>query len=289
MALPLTVSDSGDASLSADDLKILARIADTEAGLCLTEGHVSHIEGRLRGRMNDLGLPDLTAYCRYLDAEGGAEERKHYIHHLLTHTTSFFRDVAQHDWLALEGMQLLFDSNPGRVEPLQIWSAACSSGEELYSALILAADASERMSARWMTGNGIGTDISSDVIEKAQTAVYTREAIATMPEELRPKYLLQGKRDPDSIRVVPEIRGRAKWQLANLTRPETYAFCSADLVLLRNVLIYFSNETQQQVMGNVVARMRPGGILLTGPNESTLARATGLSTIRPTIYRKDPA
>ncbi|MEM7189720.1 MAG: CheR family methyltransferase, partial [Pseudomonadota bacterium] len=92
---------------------------------------------------------------------------------------------------------------------------------------------------------------------------------------------------PRTIRIADSIRRRCYWQVANLIRPQSFPQTSADIILVRNVLIYFPVSAQAKVMRDIIGRLRPGGLLLTGPNESSIARAAGLTTLRPTIHRKD--
>ena len=97
---------------------------------------------------------------------------------------------------------------------------------------------------------------------------------------------MTSKKGDGRHRIVPDLRERASWRIGNLTTGEGLEGISADVIFLRNVLIYFDEENRKKVIENVYRRLRPGGYLLTGHTEAAHARRDGLEVIRPSIYRK---
>lgn len=285
MQKPLAVGPSGAPSIGPRDIDRLAAISDREAGISLGQDKVEFLINRLGRRISALGFNGFTPYCDLLEQPGSNAERRAFIEAITTHTTSFFREKLQYDWMLQSGFRELWNIGAGHSRHMAIWSAACSTGQELYSALI----ASQHARARNFPGmrfRGIGTDLSRRVVQKAETAVYVEEEIAGIPREMRPSCLLTSKSGDGRYRIVPELRRLTEWRTANLTAIGTLAGIEADIIMLRNVLIYFDEETQNRVIANVLSCLRPGGYLLTGHSETAHPRTHGLDVIRPTIYRK---
>lgn len=277
-ALPRRISDS--------EIAALAKIAHREAGIVISAQKTEFMMARLNRRLSELGIQNFGLYFELLESHEGAEERRRFVEALTTHTTSFFREGAQYDWLLQTGLPELIAQGAGRDRDLVIWSAACSTGPELYSAMMTATMAGEA-SPGGIRVRGLGTDISRPVLVQAARAIYPVEEIAGIPPALRPKFLLSSKNGGGEVRIVPEMRRRTEWKLNNLSQRGGQPDVMADVAFLRNVLIYFDQGTRTIVLGNVLDRLRPGGFLLTGHSETSEARLSGLTVIRPSIYRKE--
>jgi chemotaxis protein methyltransferase CheR len=273
------------ASIDPASLAVFSRLADRLGGLSIGPGKEDFLVARLRHRLSALGLEDLAAYAAHLQSPAGAAEATPFIEALTTHTTRFFRERVQYDWLRDAGLPSLETRGAGLSRDLVIWSAACSTGQELYSAMMTAASLGLRDGAE-LRLRGVGTDLSQVVLATAGRAVYTTEEIADIPLELRRRFLLSARDDSDRVRIGPDLRRRARWAQANLADATTLPPLTADIAMLRNVLIYFDAPTRDRVLRNVIARIGQGGYLLTGHSETIDARAYGLTAIRPSIYRK---
>ncbi len=279
-------SVAGPRTVPAEALDILAAIAAREAGLLIGPDKSDFLIARLQGQVARLGLGDLTAYARHLAVPAHGLDRRHFVEALTTHTTSFFRETRQFDWLLAEGLGRLAARGVGRDRPLDVWSAACSSGQELYSALMALA-AADLGGGRAPRIAGLGTDLSRPVLRRAERAIYSREEIAGIPEALRRRFLLVARGDPDCFRVAPDLRRLAQWRRANLTEGSSLAGLDVDVAFLRNVLIYFDGATKDRVLRNVLARLRGGGYLLTGHSEAIDWARYGLRALGPSIYEKE--
>jgi chemotaxis protein methyltransferase CheR len=269
--------------IASRDLGRLSGIADTEAGIQLGSEKADFVVSRVGPRLGQLGMIDFGEYCDLLESPSGKDEVRVFLEAIATHTTSFFREKGQFDWLLETGFAQLRDRKSGEIT---IWSAACSTGQELYTAII----AADRAAATTLPGlrvKGIGTDLSREVVQTAKRAVYSSAEVAGIPADLRPDSLLSSKSGDGRCRIVPRIRERTEWRLGNLTKRETLSQINADIAFLRNVLIYFDEETQVDVLRNVVSRIKPGGFLMTGHSETSQVRQLGLTVIKPTIYRKE--
>ncbi|WP_299822361.1 protein-glutamate O-methyltransferase CheR [uncultured Jannaschia sp.] len=270
-------------SLRPDDIRQLVALARAVTGITLSESKTDFLMGRLGRRLAARGLTSYADYCRLLTND--ATERVAFGEALTTHTTSFFREKAQYDWLLAEGLPELDGSGRLKGRDLVIWSAACSTGQEGYSALMVAHQARDR-GMRTINPRLIGTDISRPVVGHARQAVYSRAETDGIPPALRPRFLLSSKTANDVHRIVPELREQSSWRTANLLTGEGLDGIAADVVFLRNVLIYFDAEIRGRVIDAVYRRLRTGGFLMTGHTEASHARRDGLELVRPSIYRK---
>ncbi len=265
------------------DIADLARKPYRLTGIALSERKGEVLVARLGRRLNARGISDWASY-RALLAED-ADEQTAFAEAMTTHTTSFFRERAQYDWLLNEGVVELYPHPWGLGRELVFWSAACSTGQEGYTALLVADQARER--GLWeMKTRLVGTDLSRPVLKVAAQAIYPTSQIESIPAGLRPRVLLSSRNGDGRHRIVPELRRRAAWRQANLVTGIGLDGVAADVMSLRNVLIYFDAETRSKVLDNVFARLRVGGVLLVGHTEAAHARRDGLEIVRPSIYRK---
>ena len=280
---PLQVQPRPAVAPSAEDVAGLAAWARRLTGITLRDRKAEFLSARLGKRLAAHGLADWGAYRRIL-AEDPVEQVA-FSEALTTHTTSFFREKAQYDWLLEEGFPALLGASAGRRREIAIWSAACSTGQEGWTALMVA----EQARLRGQTGleaRLIGTDLSRPVLRTAAQAIYPEAQIEGIPTALRPRVLLSSKVGERRYRIVPELRRRATWRQVNLASGDGLDGISADVVFLRNVLIYFDHEVRKTVIDNVFRRLNPGGFLLVGHTEAGHVRRDGLDSVRPSILRK---
>jgi len=251
-------------------------------GISLDERKTDFLLGRLNRR---LAFNGLNSYSEYIElVKKDAAEKLAFAEALTTHTTSFFREKLQYDWLMNEGLPELCRGTK-KSDDLTVWSAACSTGQEGYSALFVLHQFFDN-TPHCSNFRVIGTDISRPVIRRAATAVYSGREVADIPTELRRKFLMESVKSPDVFRIVPELRKQTKWKKANLATTEGLDGISADIVFLRNVLIYFDPGTRETIIDNIYRRLRPGGFFFTGHTEASQVRREGLEVIRPSIFRK---
>ena len=210
------------------------------------------LETRLRKRVRTLGMASLAAYCKYVDTPQGREEEwPNFIDAITTHKTDFFREPAHFEYLiesSVPELDRLFGAGTRR--PLLLWSSACSTGEKPYTlAMVLSAFAPPRQEAT-ISGSGHRTSRSRS-LKRPRRAVYPETAVRTLPDALRRPYFLRSRNQEQKlVRVVPEIRARVEFRQLNLMDAE-YGFREPfDVVLCRNVMIYFDRATQQKVLNS---------------------------------------
>lgn len=283
---PVAAPAPKPAPISPADLHIFARLAADEGGLHIGQDKIDFLVARLSGQLTRLGFESFSDYASHLRGSGSSADKRLFIEALTTHTTSFFRERPQYDWLRETGLPSLFEEGAGTRRSLEIWSAACSTGAELYSALMLVG--AERAPGQPpLLVRGTGTDLSHAILKRGKLAVYVREEIEGIPVELRRRFLLSARDGADRFRIGPDLRNQTRWAQANLTSASDLSGINADVAFLRNVLIYFDGPTRDRVLRNVISRIAPGGYLLTGHSETIDGRQYGLTPLRPSIYHKE--
>ena len=273
------------ASLSEKNFNDLAGAIKSVCGINLPPSKKMLLEGRLRKRLRHLGMNSFQEYCRYLfEQDGFSVERQSIIDLVTTNKTDFFRESRQFEFLSqyiLPEIQQL--SPPGRNQRLTAWSAGCSTGEEAYTLVMVIKEFVESNQA--LDFSVFATDISTEVLTKAKVGVYPHEGIEMMPITLRKKYLLKNKKK-NLIRVAPEVRKHAHFRYLNLL-DTSYEFEQLfHLVFCRNVIIYFTKDSQKKIIENIYRHILPGGYLFMGHSETLSGLNLPLEHITTNIYRK---
>jgi chemotaxis protein methyltransferase CheR len=172
---------------------------------------------------------------------------------------------------------------PGRAmdHPFRVWSAASSSGEEAYTIAMELAE-TLGLGVPWEV---VGSDISARVLQRAKAATYSVER-ARLPEQYLRKYCLKGIGDQRGLlRIQRPLRARVSFLSVALhdTLPQLGRF---DVVFLRNVLIYFSPQTRQEVIERIEPLIVPNGYLLVSHSENLQGTKHGFASVKPSVYRK---
>lgn len=263
----------------------LSKIAFDYGGLSIQPEKTEFFSQRLARRLGQAGVASYDDYIALLQSAKGAAERKRLVEALTTHTTSFFREEGHYKFLLDTGFPELVKKGAGREYSMRIWSAACSTGAELYSAMITVAEY-KKAAESVLRVEAIGTDISRPILKRASWAVYDNSEISGLSEERRKQFLLRDKSGAPRFRIVPELRNMCTWSMLNLTETAPSAPSSVSVAFLRNVLIYFDKETQDRVVDTVVNSLSPGGYLMVGHAESLSTPPSTLQKVGPSVYQK---
>lgn len=235
--------------------------------------------GRLRSRMRKLDLDSYESYLDYL--KKNKDENKLLTNAITTNETYFYRTPRIWDYISDDFLPDWHDRNSGQT--LRIWSAASSTGEEAHTLGIVLQQFKENNLA--FNYQILGTDIAPRVVEHASRGVYTGRSIERFREvkpELFSKYMTGD--DEKGFSVVPKIRKQISFDVFNLF-DSSGKQPKHDLVLLRNVLIYFTKIDQALVMANLHKRLAPRGIAIIGESETLNNLNTAFESVNPTIYR----
>ena len=253
---------------------------EQSCGIVLGDNKQYLVSSRLGHLMEREGIKDLGELVYRVQQPGGQRLRGMVIEAMTTNETQWFRDT--YPFTILQDTLLPEFVKRGQ-QQLRIWSAACSSGQEVYS-LSIALEEYRARGAR-IEAEIVGTDISPAMIAQAKEAKYPASTINRgLSPERRDRYF---QPSGESWVVRPEIRRRGQFMVHNLL--DSYASLGRfDIIFCRNVLIYFSATSRENILNRMIQQMRPGGYLIVGASES-LARHTGdLQMIRShggVIYR----
>jgi len=260
-------------TLSEAEFGEFQRMIFDVAGIHMAASKRTMVAGRLAKRLKALQLASYAEYWQYLRRD--PVEKQTAVDLLTTNETYFFREPRHFDFLRNTIL-------PGhsRQQPFRLWSAACSSGEEPYTAAMVLAQVLGK--AGW---DILASDISTQVLAQARTGRYPMARAEKIPQELLKNYCLRGVGAAEgAFMVEPSIRSRVDFRQINLNikLPEVGSF---DVIFLRNVMIYFNTETKQQIVARLVARLKPGGYLIIGHSETLNGFQNGLKAVMPSVYR----
>jgi chemotaxis protein methyltransferase CheR len=246
------------------------------AGISLTPAKKTLVSGRLAKRLQQHRLDSFGAYFALLASGRAPDEVQAAVDLLTTNETYFFREPGH-----FEQLRELATAARQRPGTFRAWSAACSSGEEPYSIAMVLAECLG--GAAWEV---LGTDISTRVLHAAATGHYPMERARHIPPAYLKRYCLKGiDTQQGTLLVARSLRQRVHFQHANLNRdlPRLGQF---DVIFLRNVMIYFNDETKRQVVARILPLLKPGGHFYVGCSESLNDITDALAPLGPSSYRK---
>lgn len=266
------------AQLSERSFDMVAELFERESGIRLSPAKRPLVAGRLSKLAARRGLPSVDAYVTQLLQGHDAQELIAVVDALTTNETYFFREPKHFEFLAARLADM------PAATPLRVWSAASSSGEEGYSIAMLLADVLGEQ-GRWEV---LGTDLSSAMVAAARRALYPLSRAERITPEYRRRFCLKGEGPyAGHLLVEPRLRARVQFHQANLMEPlPTAVLGRFDVIFLRNVLIYFENDTKLALLRNVLTLLKPGGFLFVGHAETLNGFDLGLQSVQPAIYRK---
>jgi chemotaxis protein methyltransferase CheR len=277
-----------DETISSRDYTRLCELIYAEAGIHLGRDKKTMLEVRIKRRLKALNLSSYGEYCDYLfRRQGLKEELVSLIDVVTTNKTDFFREPGHFNFLVERALPDL-TSREGGFRPLLIWSAGCSSGEEPYTlAMVLSEYGQTHAGFRFRI---LATDISTNVLAKAEMGVYSTDVVAPVPAQLKRKYLM-GSRDRASrqVRVVPELRRLVEFRRLNFMDADYGLREKVDAIFCRNVIIYFDRPTQEKVLRKLSQQLVPRGFMFVGHAETLHDMDLPLTPVAPALYRRTDA
>ncbi|TXT39340.1 MAG: chemotaxis protein methyltransferase CheR [Comamonadaceae bacterium] len=262
--------------ISDNEFAKFQRFIYEAAGITMADSKKALVTGRLSKRLKALGLDTFSEYFSLIHSGQHPFEVQTAVDLLTTNETYFFREIKHFEFLRAQVL-----AARSRPQPYRVWSAASSTGEEAYSMAMVLADCMQ--TTPWEV---LGTDISSLVIAGARNALYPMERGRHVPDTYRIRFCRKGTGDYEGHFLVDRhLRSHVNFQQVNLNQalPELGQF---DIVFLRNVMIYFSNETKREVAARVIATIKPGGYFCVGHSESLHDISTAVQMVAPSIYQK---
>ncbi len=259
-----------------------------ELGIKMPDRKKVMLEARLRKRLRALEMKTFEEYAEYVFSPGGLEsEVVHLLDVVTTNKTDFFREPRHYDLLTGTVLPKLIKRKP-KGEPLKIWSAACSSGEEPYTLSIVMSEFARVNDCPPFSI--LGTDVSTLVLYKALDAIYKERSISEVPEEIKKKYFLRSKdRAKPVVRLKKKVRDMVSFKRLNFMEPSYDIDTNFDIIFCRNVMIYFDRPTQEEVINRLCRHIRPEGYLFMGHSETLMGIRAPLKQVVSTVYSRMPA
>ena len=249
--------------MTPDSFAFLAGLVKARSGIVLTVDKGYMLETRLGPLLRREGLPGLDALALRLRAPRAEALTAELVEALTTNESSFFRDGKPFEHLKRLLPRLAAARPPG--QPLRVWSAACSSGQEAYSVAMVAAELGAALDGRRV--EILGTDLSREMLDRAQEGLFTQfEVQRGLPVQMLVKHFRQ---EGTRWRASADLRAMARWQAFNLL-DDARGLGRFDVVFCRNVLIYFDAPTKSRVLGMLAGMVAADGVVYLGGAETVL-------------------
>jgi chemotaxis protein methyltransferase CheR len=270
--------------LTQADFEKFRRLVYEQSGISLHEGKKELIKARLSKRVRQGRFRSFLEYYQYVVQDDSGEELVFLLDSISTNLTSFFREQSHFDYLQNELLPRWKTARNGRDSQIHLWSAGCSSGEEVYSISITLQEGLEHPE-KWKI-KILATDLSSKVLKKAMAGIYEQERIRNIPQPLVKKYFLKGDRQwRDYVKVKNRLRDPVEFKRFNLMEPFPFQE-PFDCIFCRNVMIYFDKKTQETLVNRFYQCLGPGGVLFIGHSESLTGIPHSFKYVKPAIYKK---
>ena len=265
--------------LSEPEFVKISKLAYEDFGLDLHAGKQGLVLARLSKKIRHLGLRSFQEYYDHVVSDASGEALVSMVDDLTTNHTSFFRESQHFGFLR----KTILPQLRGR-RRIDVWCAACSTGEEAYSIAVSIAEELGGTDASEI--RILASDISTRVLAKAERAVYAAERFRGLPMPLLQRYLLRST-GPGEVAycVKPELRAMIEFKHLNLMGNFS-SLPIFSVIFCRNIMIYFDTPTQQALVQRLTAHLEPGGYLLIGHSENLNTMEHGLDYVEPATYRK---
>lgn len=263
------------------DFNYLRKVSNEHSGIVVSDDKYDMYYARIAKRVRALGLSNFEEYCKYLH-NNEEKEFTNFINSITTNLTSFFREKMHFDYM-VDNIIPEFKQNKSSNKKLRVWCAAASTGEEPYT---IAMTLAEQFDRRQWDISFLATDIDSNVLATAKQGVYESQRIANVPPASRKKWFSKGTGENEgTVRVVKELRDMVSFKRLNLIQ-EWPLKKQMDLIICRNVFIYFDGPTKEMILERFYDLLVDGGYLILGHSESIHSMSSNYKTMGHTVYKK---
>ncbi len=284
IVIPPVIYPSTLKQVTDAELRDFAELIYQRTGIHVSPQKKMLLSNRLRRRLRETEIEDFTEYYKYLKRLKDTDpEWDAFLQEITTHETYLFRDESQWNWFRTVYLAARAAESPaaGGKRELRIWSAACSTGDEPYTAACCIAAALPNL-AQWNI-RILGTDIGIGALEQAEAGIFGERSMHLVPEDYRRRFFRKAPK-AQVWQARPELASMLGFKQHNLMAPlKEKPF---DIVFLKNVLIYFDAASKRTVMNNVRAVIRPGGLLVAGAAEGITEIVKDWKRLQPWLYQK---
>lgn len=265
----------------AADFEFIIALVYERSRIRLHDGKQALIRARLGKRMRAHGYESFHEYCEFLRQRADEDEITHVVDALATNFTSFLREQVHFDFLVREALPTVM---PKGQRQIQVWSAACATGEEPYSIALYLAE-HYPLAAGW-DWQVLATDISTKALDRARQGVYPGERVESVPAEWLRRYFQRGHgRMEGQVRLKEALRERVRFDQLNLLGNYTLDR-RFEVIFCRNVMIYFDAPTREKLVKRFISLLRPGGIFAVGSAETLAGLSLPVKSVMPSLYIK---
>ena len=255
-------------TITPQEVALFTTFIHAHSGIALNPTKAYLLESRLGPLLEEAGVASFTDF--FYNGCHSPEWTTRVIDAITTNETSFFRDQRPFELLQFKILPDIVDRLGGGHDTgsprLRIWSAACATGQEVYSVAMVIAELLGQAVSRWNI-KITGTDISDAAISRASQGLYSKyELERGLPPHLLGKYF---ETRGESFKIRDDLRAMAFFQKINLLTPPA-GLGPFDVIFCRNVAIYFSQENRCRLFQQIARHLSPGGILIIGSTESLL-------------------
>jgi len=266
-------------TMSDEEFYRYQRLIYDAVGINFTDNKKQLLVSRLRKRLDTQKIESFEEYRKFVTNPKNEAEFVQMLNVISTNKTDFFREPQHFEFLKQNVYPKLRSK-----QKIRIWSAASSSGEELYTLGITLMEALGDIKNKDV--KILGTDISTKVLEEAEQGVYSGESVAPVEPPLLKKYFLKGQNDwAGHYLVRDELRRLISFRRLNLMEPFPLTV-KFDFIFCRNVMIYFDKPTREELVNRLAQQLAPGAFLFIGNAESLSGLKTPLKYVQPAIYQK---
>lgn len=272
------------APISDKELAAVIDLVYRKSGITLHDGKRALVTARLQKRLKAIGVRSYSDYLAYLDRDTSGGELVMLLDAIATNHTSFFREPQHFEFLRNRVVPELVAL---RRPALDVWSAACSSGEEPYTLAMVLQEALPEAEARQL--RIVASDLSTKVLGMARSGVYKMERLREVEPPLLRKYFEKGLAAQEGLaRVKADLRQRIRFEQLNLLEIDDLG-SRFSVIFCRNVMIYFDRPVQQRVVSMLERHLLPGGYLFISHSESLNGISHGLRWMAPAVYKRRDA
>ena len=267
---------------SSADFEAIARLLRDEAGIVLSDNKKMLAYSRIAPLLRETHCETFDAYLRKVGEDAALRTRT--VAALTTNHTYFNRESHHYEHFAKVVRPHLLQLAEAR-QPVRLWSAACSSGEEIWT-LMMVLLGEDKAAGRHIADRDIvalATDLADHALKAAAEARYESKAMEAVPEALRRNWCTNGGKE---TQVDPALRNMVRFRRLNLLRAWPFKTLF-DVIFCRNVMIYFDQPTKEQLVLRLAQQLQPGAYLYIGHSERVSGEAADmLELVGPTVYRR---
>lgn len=268
-------------TITENEFAKLSKYIKDNYGINLKEEKKMLVIGRLHNVLAELKFKSFSEYYDYIILDKSGKAVNTLINKITTNHTYFMREKNHFIYLKEKVLPYLMKSVKDR--DLRIWSAGCSSGEEAYTLAIIL-DEFFKEEKLWWDKKILATDISEKVLSIARTGIYNKQQVSQLPETWKRDYLRNC--NEENYEFTDKIKNEIIYRKFNLMDSVFPFKKKFHVIFCRNVMIYFDNNTKNELVRKFYNSMEDGGYLFIGHSESLNGGTMGFNYVMPSVYRK---